>query len=73
MTKTILSTPDIHRKSLAHFLASKFISTDALHEADGMRVELVGLASQAGHGEGNPESHPAKVAHLRMGTGMGMR
>ena len=53
--------------SVAHFLASKLISADALHEADGVWVELVGLAGQTGHSEGNPEPHPAKVAHLKQG------
>ena len=48
-----------------HLLASELIGSDALHQGDGVRVELVGLVGQVHDGKGDTEAQPLHVAHLR--------
>ena len=50
--------------TLFYLLAGEFIGPYALHEGDGMWVELVGRVGLVDYGKRHPETKPLQVAHL---------
>ncbi len=48
-----------------YLCAGQLVGLDALHEGDGVRVELVGLVGQVHDGKRHAEAQPLEVAHLQ--------
>ncbi len=50
---------------IAYLGAGQLVGLDALHEGDGVRVELVGLVGQVDDGKRHTEAQPLEVTHLQ--------
>ena len=48
----------------ADLLAGELVGADALHERDGVRVQLVGLVGQVHNGKRHSEPQPLQITHL---------
>ena len=56
---------------MTNLLAGQLISSDALHERDGMGIQLVSLVGLVNNGKWDTETQPFQIADLESGGGRG--